>query len=161
MVIFGLWHAATLPLLAWGSYQGFLLIIHRQVQNARKAMRLAVPSLLDTILSWAITFLAMSLGWILFRAHDLHQAQAMFHALIKPQSYLHPILRADFFIITAFTIAAYFAVALAKPFAIRTKLLTPGIRRGFWLLSPLYYAVALFFIIVWSRQETLFVYFQF
>ena len=161
MVVFGLWHAATLPLIAWGAYQGLLLVIHRQVQSARKAMRLAIPSLLDILLSWALTFLSVSLGWILFRAHDLHQATAMFHALIKPRSYLHPILRPDFFIITAFTIAAYFAVALAEPFVIRTNLLTPGIRRGFWLLSPLYYAAALFFVIVWSRQETLFVYLQF
>ena len=33
MVLFGLWHKATLLFLLWGLYQGVLLVLHRQVQQ--------------------------------------------------------------------------------------------------------------------------------
>ncbi|MGC1966898.1 MAG: MBOAT family O-acyltransferase [Candidatus Acidiferrales bacterium] len=161
MVIFGLWHGATLPLVAWGIYHGVLLVIHRLVQNFRKRRSWSVPFAIDALLSWAVTFVAVSLGWIIFRSHDLRQVGKMFGALLVPRSYLHPIMRPDFFIITAVIVAAYFAVAVVESLEVGNLLLTPRVRRAIWLISPVCYAAAIFLIIIWSKQETLFVYFQF
>jgi hypothetical protein len=34
MVLFGLWHRASVLFLVWGCYHGVLLVLHRQVQQA-------------------------------------------------------------------------------------------------------------------------------
>src|SRR5215469_6133845 len=160
MVVFGIWHGATALFILWGAYHGVLLVLHRQVQALRKRWRVKIAPRLDSLVSWAITFPAVCLGWVFFRAHNLHQAALMLKAIANPRSYLHIALRPDFFVITFVVIVAYFAfngiVAALRRFGE-----TPELERFMWLVSPLYYATSLILVIIWSRQESLFVYFQF
>ena len=81
MCIFGLWHGATWPFILWGTYHGFLLILHREIQAVRARWLVYGPDWFENFLGWTVTFGAVSLGWILFRAHDLHQAAVMYAAL--------------------------------------------------------------------------------
>ncbi len=160
MVLFGLWHGATALFLLWGAYHGLLLVIHRQVQAARKRWRVKISPHLDSLLSWGITFPAVCLGWIFFRGHSLHQAALMLGAILTPRSYLHPTLRPDFYIITSAVVISYFAYSGIESVLHQSRDL-PALGRFVWLASPLYYAASLILAIIWSRQESLFVYFQF
>jgi len=97
MVIFGLWHGARLTFLLWGAYHGILLVAHRLSQRVwRKAPRSGSDRFADSI-SCGLTFLAISLGWVLFRAEDLREAATMLESILSPQSYTYTLLPHDYY----------------------------------------------------------------
>jgi alginate O-acetyltransferase complex protein AlgI len=160
MVLFGLWHAATATLLCWGLYHGVLLVAHRKIQEFRRGFSLRLSASLENFFSWAVTLALISLGWIFFRARSFHQAILMYKALLTPHNYLHPSLFPDYYLVTFLIIAGYFIfVGIEDLFAWARR--RPALARAAWLLSPLYYSACIIAIIVFSRQENLFVYFQF
>lgn len=160
MSLFGLWHGAKPTFLLWGLYQGLLLVMHRLGQQWKQ--RLPLPPLGDLggLISWASTFALVSLGWTFFRANDFNQALAMLGTVFLPSSYKRLALRPNFYIITALVIGGYFVYKGLESLLARWQS-HPVLSRGLWLLSPVYHAAALFLIIVWSKQGSLFVYFQF
>ena len=158
MVIFGAWHGASALFLIWGAYHGALLIGHRLVQQWTRRAEYARFGMAHAIVSWAVTLPLISLGWILFRANSLGQAAAMLRAVVTPAAYRTMALQFNFYVITAAVVAAYFLVAGVR--LIASKLGGSWNRLG-WALSPVMYAAALVLIIIWSGQESLFVYVQF
>jgi len=96
MVVFGLWHQATIMFILWGLYHGILLVAHRQIQQVER--RLAWnPSGLWSPLSWLATMACVSLGWILFRANNPQQARQMFAAVLSPATYSSHLLSASLY----------------------------------------------------------------
>jgi D-alanyl-lipoteichoic acid acyltransferase DltB (MBOAT superfamily) len=82
MLLGGLWHGAAWTFVAWGAYQGALLIAHRVFRSARDSERTAVRSGAITWLFQVIVFFhVVCLGWLLFRAQSLSQAGQMVRAL--------------------------------------------------------------------------------
>jgi alginate O-acetyltransferase complex protein AlgI len=104
MSLGGLWHGASWTFVVWGIYHGILLIVHRLFQ---KVVKVSVadasgsdgwPSLtllarmLDrfyqstpgTAYRIALTFLAVTFGWVFFRAQTFHDAAWMFKRLLIP-----------------------------------------------------------------------------
>jgi D-alanyl-lipoteichoic acid acyltransferase DltB (MBOAT superfamily) len=160
MILFGLWHNATLPFLIWGIYHGVLLVLHRQVQSAKRALNVEPPAWLEVPIAWALTISLMCFGWVLFRAHDVHQIAEMTRAVLNPMSYGRLVLRVNFYIVTALIIAAYFAVELLRVAVDKVRERSWG-ERITWLLSPAYYAALILLAAAWSKQETAFVYFAF
>lgn len=160
MTLLGLWHGATLPFILWGAYHGLLLAAHRQGQQLRRRFEFSLPSFLGTFLSWGVTFALISLGWIFFRAHDASQAFTMLSAVLSPHSYRQFALRPNFYIITSLIVTGYFLYCGLEAVVTRLEDYVWA-RYAFRVLSPLYYSTAIFLIIVWSKQESVFVYFQF
>ena len=72
MTLVGLWHGAGWTFIVWGALHGAYLAIHRMY---RWIMRDRIP---DTgfykFLSHALTFGAVVVGWVFFRAQDMDQA---------------------------------------------------------------------------------------
>ena len=80
MLASGLWHGAGLNFLVWGAWHAALLCIHRlwsrrpaamaraaQAKTAQEAgVAAPAPSYLVLIISWALTFTMVNLGWIFF-----------------------------------------------------------------------------------------------
>ena len=87
MVLFGLWHKATLLFLLWGAYHGVLLVLHRVIEGLERRYDWTPPQLPWTTLSWISTISLMNLGWIFFRASSLPQARQMLAAAVTPASY--------------------------------------------------------------------------
>jgi alginate O-acetyltransferase complex protein AlgI len=110
MVVFGLWHKASWMFLLWGAYQGLLLVIHRQWQQLRMRASFAVPAYIETPLGWAYTYIAVSLGWILFRSPSLTQAAAMLKAVFSPATYSAHVLPRSLYLLAAAAGFGYFAV---------------------------------------------------
>jgi alginate O-acetyltransferase complex protein AlgI len=73
----GLWHGAAWTFVVWGAYQGFFLTIER-LGLGRGLARLPRP------LGVLVTFLAVTVGWVVFRAPDLPAAAAYLAAMGRP-----------------------------------------------------------------------------
>ena len=88
MTLCGLWHGANWTFVAWGVAQGLMMVAHRIFRLFCK-MRPAWQAALETgwggALRTAITFLSVTLGWVIFRSQDFARAGAVFHALFIPQ----------------------------------------------------------------------------
>ncbi len=162
MTLFGFWHGATWPFVLWGAYHGVLLVGHRLIQQTRRRMnpeRSNNPHSLERFITWAFTFALICLGWVFFRSHSAHQAITMFASAFDLTHFRTHVLRPNFYLMTAGVLLGYFVFSGIRVLIERAD--APGMRRLLWLMSPAYYAATVLLIIVWSKQETVFVYFQF
>jgi alginate O-acetyltransferase complex protein AlgI len=66
MLLGGLWHGAAWHFVAWGGYHGVLL-------SLRRALGLRLPAIVGVV----FTFALVTLGWVLFRAQNMHDAVAV------------------------------------------------------------------------------------
>lgn len=113
MVLFGVWHKATLLFVLWGCYHGVLLMMHRQVQRLQRRFDWEPPAQIWTAFSWVATIGCISLGWILFRATTLAEAQQMFRAVLSPASYDSHLLSGSLYLLVFGIIAGYAGVLFA------------------------------------------------
>ena len=112
MVLFGIWHGATILFVLFGCYHGVLLILHRQVQQVERRMRWAPTGKLWTAFSWLLTMVLITLGWIFFRSGSLAQAGQMFSALASPAGYTRHTLDLSLYLLVG-SLAVLYALVLA------------------------------------------------
>jgi alginate O-acetyltransferase complex protein AlgI len=110
MFVFGLWHGGTVLYMMWGIYQGILLVLHRQWQEFRKRMGFEWSGALATGISWLLTFSAVCIGYIFFRAENMRQAFAMLMAVASIPTYRHLTLDHSFYVMTLLAAVGYFSV---------------------------------------------------
>lgn len=67
MVLGGIWHGAAMTFLVWGAIHGAALL-------ANHAWRAITPVRLPRPLGWLLTFLIVSVAWVLFRSPSLATA---------------------------------------------------------------------------------------
>jgi D-alanyl-lipoteichoic acid acyltransferase DltB (MBOAT superfamily) len=88
MLLGGLWHGASWTFVIWGGLHGIYLIVNH-------LWRISVPPprrLLNHALSWLLTFLAINVAWVFFRADSIQDAIGMIrvmfgsHGVGVPQS---------------------------------------------------------------------------
>lgn len=106
MVLFGLWHKATILFLLWGLYHGILLVLHRQVEALERKFDWSPPALWTPI-SWLVTISLVSLGWIFFRANSLADARQMFSALASVDGYATRTLSTSLYLLVAMVAVGY------------------------------------------------------
>ena len=82
MLLGGLWHGAAWTFVAWGAYQGALLMGHRAVVGKHAATPTSVPGWL-----WLLKVVGMfhlaCLGWLLFRAESMGQVAEFLIVLVS------------------------------------------------------------------------------
>jgi alginate O-acetyltransferase complex protein AlgI len=74
MVIGGFWHGAAWTFVLWGMLHGLFIGLHRLW--TRTGIQLAEPAAI------AVTFLAVSVAWVLFRAASVDQALAIWQGML-------------------------------------------------------------------------------
>ncbi|MAY99971.1 MAG: membrane-bound O-acyltransferase family protein [Micavibrio sp.] len=87
----GIWHGANWTFAIWGALHGFYLIVYHAFKKIK----------MPKLLAWSITFLAVVVGWVFFRADSVETALYMLQsmrgdfgvALFDPQSGLGQILQ--------------------------------------------------------------------
>lgn len=162
MMLFGLWHRATVLFLIWGCYHGVLLILHRQIEALERKYDWTPPRALWNVASWIATMALINLGWIFFRANSPGQARQMLAAVLSPLTYRQHMLSASLYLLVLAVAAGYVIVMLVidalreQPATIanETAASNSSLRiaqvfarwRWFWL-TPLY-AVALVFLLI-------------
>lgn len=167
MVLFGVWHKATLLFVLWGCYHGVLLILHRQVQQLQRRLNWEPPAQLWEAFSWVATIGFISLGWILFRAPTLAETKQMFQAVLSPASYSYHLLSGSLYFLVTGLIAGYAGVVFTAGKMTRHSARVASAssndagglieilvqKRWFWL-PPLYALALLLVTIVTLTQGT-------
>ena len=80
MVLGGLWHGAAWTFVAWGAYQGFLLIVHRELEA--RVGRWWPTGRLAAVIGWIGMIHLTCYGWLLFRAASMSQVASMSASLL-------------------------------------------------------------------------------
>ena len=83
MALGGLWHGAGWTFVLWGVLHGVYLVINHgfRALRARLGHDLAHPTRWGRACGCAVTFVAVVVGWVLFRAPDAASALAMLKAM--------------------------------------------------------------------------------
>ena len=167
MVLFGLWHKASVLFVIWGCYHGVLLVLHRQLQQVQRRFDWEPPAGIWETLSWITTITLVSLGWIFFRAGSLQQAGTMLGALVTPAAYRSHFLPGSLYLLIAVLAVGYAIVLLvtnaldgysARPGTaegtLRSDVLAVIVRNRWVWMSPMYGFAML--IVVWlvTRAQT-------
>jgi alginate O-acetyltransferase complex protein AlgI len=154
----GFWHGANWTFVAWGAWHGTLLVGHRLLVLARSKGSTkpdAAPGALRQAWSMLVTFHLVLLGWVFFRAPDVHSAIAIIRKILAPRG---PLL-ADAIIVQGL---------LGISVVVLVDVL--GTRRGYWdnlARSPTTFRVAsalalLFGVTLFGIEKgAQFIYFQF
>ena len=161
MVLFGLWHKATLLFLLWGAYLGALLVLHRVIEALERKYDWTPPQRLWDALSWALTMGLVNLGWIFFRANSLAAARRMFSAVISPAAYSTHFLTSSLYLLLI-SLASGYAITVLTIDALRTASRTghqsrfPLLAlldrwRWFWLTPVYALALLIVLIVTWSH----------
>jgi alginate O-acetyltransferase complex protein AlgI len=77
MVLGGLWHGANWTFVLWGIWHGTILAIERLLGVATDLKTPWKP------LRWAITFLLVVIGWVMFRADSVGDAMRFYAAMFS------------------------------------------------------------------------------
>lgn len=163
MVLFGLWHKASILFLIWGAYHGVLLILHRLVDGLERKYDWTPARVPWIALSWISTISLVSLGWIFFRANSLQQASQMLSAILSPTTYRNHFLTGSLYLLVL-ALAVGYAITLlvvdglnrastAATDAENRPATSPSglmalLARGRWFWLPPLYALALLFVLI-------------
>ncbi len=77
MLLGGLWHGAGWTFVVWGALHGAYLIVHQLWQSLRARLalqRIGWLAPVGAVAAWSLTFVAVVVGWVVFRAPDLGTA---------------------------------------------------------------------------------------
>jgi alginate O-acetyltransferase complex protein AlgI len=160
MVVFGLWHKASVLFLLWGCYHGILLVLHRQVQQAQRRFDWDPPAKSWLPISWIATMALINLGWIFFRASSLPQARQMIGAIVSPMNYNSHVLSASLYFLVAAVAIGYAIVLLIADVLTRysnevqtseaksNQSMFGFMARWRWFWIPPLYALALIFLLL-------------
>ncbi len=155
IVVFGLWHKATLLFLIWGCYHGLLLVAHRIWQRIRGRFDWQ-PSRLWSLLGWLVTASLISLGWIFFRANSTAQAREMLQAVASPETYGSHLLSSSLYLLIA-ALAGGYAILLLLGDALNRHVseathegsgILALMARSRWIWLPAVYALALVLVLM-------------
>ncbi len=167
MAAVGLWHGAQWTFVLWGVWHGALLLVNHTVgrplfQDAPSRRR---PPLVCAV-ALSVTYLAVSLGWALFRAPTLARAGDLIAALLTLRGGLRPVLVGDDgALIVLVVLGGFWLVQLGRDALVRWPRLSGWWSGGGLRLAPalrlLVYAGLLYAVFVLNREPRDFVYFQF
>lgn len=73
MLIGGLWHGASWTFVAWGGLHGGYLVINHGWQTLRRNIPIPIGRA-EHLLAWLVTFLAVVVAWVFFRASSFEAA---------------------------------------------------------------------------------------
>ena len=153
MVVFGAWHGLAATFLLWGLYHGLLLAGQRMLsKNSPNSIRPA-PAV-----GWALTFILINFGWILFRSGSLQQAGRMYAGLFsigQPAS-----LATVFHLLVIVLFSGYLLLLFLRLPFINWAESERGrqIRR---LASPAFFTAIFLLTLAWGEGESPFVYVRF
>ena len=88
MLLGGLWHGASWTFVVWGGLHGAYLIVNHGWRALRPAGALDhLPPAVRGTTSAAVTFLAVTVAWVVFRAPDLATAGRLLAAMAGAQGF--------------------------------------------------------------------------
>lgn len=92
MLLGGFWHGAGWTFIIWGGLHGSYLVLNHQWRSFCKGIGLwqEKTPLWFSILSWGMTFLAVVVSWVLFRADNLNTGLQFLGSMLGSQGFSLP-----------------------------------------------------------------------
>jgi len=81
MLLGGLWHGAGWPFVIWGGLHGCYLMINHAWLELKKRMGWKNGGKIAQFAAGLLTFIAVVVGWVFFRAENLHDALDMLRGM--------------------------------------------------------------------------------
>jgi alginate O-acetyltransferase complex protein AlgI len=81
MLLGGLWHGAGWTFIIWGGLHGFYLIINHQWRNLKQRLNWSNGGMWSNLAAGMLTFLAVVVGWVFFRADSFSSAIIMLQGM--------------------------------------------------------------------------------
>ena len=82
MLFTGLWHGLGWTFIVWGAIHGVMLAINHQWRR----FDIKIPK----IIAWLITFICVSISWVIFRAENLNDAFNIIKAMLNFKNIVIP-----------------------------------------------------------------------
>jgi alginate O-acetyltransferase complex protein AlgI len=164
MLLGGLWHGAAWTFVIWGALHGLYLCINHAWANFGPA----IPEPLKRparLVSFLLTFVAVVVAWVFFRAETLASALSVLSRMADPGQ----VAFGHTEMIQSGLIAIYAAIAWLAPntqaiVGYDHKARSVGVNLGTWQVRPLLLyggAVAFAFGVLGIQQHSEFIYFRF
>lgn len=157
MLIGGLWHGAAWKFVFWGAMHGVGLAVHK----ACKGWLVKIPdNFFVSFVSWALTFVYVSLLWVFFRAADFSSSlliiQNIFVDFQWNQISQFALARPEWCVMMLLLIIAHFI-----PSSFMDKMRVVFIKSN-WVIKLLIFLVVVQLVIEFMSEEVApFIYFQF
>ena len=150
-MVSGIWHGANWTFLCWGTLHGILLCMEKALGIAKQNY-----SGWRKGLHWAITFLFVTLAWILFRANNLHDAWMVITGIFNNQGI--PMVETANFI----AIGLAMTVLLTKECSDEYRWSIRVAESRYWIVRHVYLVLMIAYIILFGvLGGDQFIYFQF
>jgi D-alanyl-lipoteichoic acid acyltransferase DltB (MBOAT superfamily) len=157
----GLWHGANWTFVLWALFHAILfvpLVVMGSKRKHAQPIQKLIPHPMDLI-NMAITFLLVTIGWIIFRAESASQASIYFRNIFRPKSATdilasHP---------EAYATVGFVVVLLIVEWIQKNRIhgLNFASLRFPHLLRFVIYTVIIIFIVWFAGKPEQFIYFQF
>ncbi len=158
-LVSGFWHGANWTFIVWGAYHALLflpLILlgkNRRYTNIVAEGRL-FPTLRELV-QMILTFLLVLVGWIIFRAENMHQAVDLLGHLFSSSIFTIPTAIPGITLLFALAMIAIEWMNRTKEHGLVLDTVKPC-----WLRWMIYYTLV-FSILLFSFESETFIYFQF
>lgn len=157
MLLGGLWHGASWTFIAWGGLHGLYLVIEKFLKNimpeSHNWSKLPVK-----IFFALVTFIAVSIAWVFFRADSFEQAFTIIEVLLTGNSGAPTISIQYFYILLTFGITM---IILASHWVMRERSLEHIVNKMPWWLRSIVFAAMIIILVTCSGEDRAFIYFQF
>lgn len=150
-VVSGIWHGANWTFVCWGSLHGVLLCMEKALGIGRQKY-----SGTRRVGHWAVTFVLVSLAWVLFRANSLHDAMTVITGIFTSPGvpYVDPK--------TFMALLLVFPILIVKEMAEENDWNLHVSDSRYWLVRHVYLAAMIALIILFGiLGSDQFIYFQF
>jgi len=156
MLLGGLWHGASWLFVLWGAAHGALLIIEHAGKQLFAGQRQFLDHKAVQGFLGMVTFIAICLTWVLFRADNLDSAGALFAAMLFP-------LQAATLVTSSDITAVVFVMAglLAAHIFMRHRSFDRTLKSLPWPFLATLIAAMLLAILLSPGEERDFIYFEF
>lgn len=157
MLLGGLWHGASWTFIAWGGLHGIYLVIERFLQKIAPSTPIW-SRLPMQILFALITFIAVSIAWIFFRAESFMQAFTIISSMLTLSADTSTIIIERFYIWLTFAVTAGI---LVSHWIMRERNIETLLDKTPWYLRAVTFSALIIIIITCSGDDRAFIYFQF
>jgi D-alanyl-lipoteichoic acid acyltransferase DltB (MBOAT superfamily) len=157
----GLWHGANWTFVLWALFHAILfvpLVVMGSKRKHAQPIQKLIPHPMDLI-NMAITFLLVTIGWIIFRAESASQASIYFRNIFRPKSATDILASYP----EAYATVGFVVVLLIVEWIQKNRIhgLNFASLRFPHLLRFVIYTVIIIFIVWFAGKPEQFIYFQF
>lgn len=155
MLLGGLWHGASWLFVLWGAAHGTLLVIERLALYLLGGVAFFRRPLAKVLLG-LLTFVLVTLTWVLFRAPDLDAAAQLYAAMLMPAGGINAADLRDVVVVSA-----VLAALLGTHWFMRNREFGSALKRLPWPVIGLILGAMLIAILLSPGEERDFIYFEF